>query len=90
MSAPAVPPEHVPGHRATGAGAALTVREVHQALRGAVYPARPRDLAERARGNAARPVLVAALLALPDQPVCGPNQVCAALLGPHVKDHSGP
>ncbi|WP_436778362.1 DUF2795 domain-containing protein [Yinghuangia sp. YIM S09857] len=68
----------------------MTARAIHHALAGARYPARPADLAAHARNRGAAPHLVAALAALPDRPICGPNQVSAAIAGPHAKNHPGP
>lgn len=60
---------------------APSLGEVHGALAGAVYPARPADLAALAFRNHADVRIVRAIAQLPDRPVVGPNQVCGTLLG---------
>lgn len=60
------------------------------ALHGAVYPARPRQLAVHARAKRAPEAVVQALAALPDHPIVGPNQVCMILFGRYAQTEAGP
>ncbi|MGA4545320.1 DUF2795 domain-containing protein [Uniformispora flossi] len=60
----------------------LTAADLHDALIGAVYPARPAELAALAVRNHAAPRLAEALAALPDRPIVGPNQLRVTILGP--------
>ncbi|WP_331772595.1 DUF2795 domain-containing protein (plasmid) [Embleya sp. NBC_00888] len=67
-----------------------TPMEIHCALRGATYPARPGGLIAYARANHAPPSVLRVLATLPDHPIVGPNQVCMALFGRHRETQPGP
>ncbi|MYV99297.1 DUF2795 domain-containing protein [Streptomyces sp. SID3343] len=54
---------------------------LHCALRGARYPALPRDLAGVAEHNRASRSVLQLIRALPVRPYEGPNQVCMAVHG---------
>lgn len=78
---PASPADPIAGFAPPGSEA-VSVADLDVALAGAVYPARPADLAALAVRNHAAPRLAEALAALPDHPIVGPNQVRVTILGP--------
>lgn len=71
-------------------GSGLAPADLHIALTGAVYPARPSELLAHARGNDAHELLLAALALLPDSPIVGPDQVCMAVFGRHAQTEGSP
>lgn len=71
-------------------GRGLNPTDLHIALAGISYPARPSELADYARQRNADEQLVARLAALPDMPIVGPNQVCMAVFGRHAQIQGNP
>ncbi|MGW0662911.1 DUF2795 domain-containing protein [Streptodolium elevatio] len=63
---------------------------LRHALHGAMYPARPSQLAAHARARHASEAVVRALAALPDRPIVGPDQVCMTLIGRFAQNECGP
>ncbi|MEU8137899.1 DUF2795 domain-containing protein [Streptodolium elevatio] len=68
----------------------VDLSELRRVLHGAAFPARPAQLAAHAQARRAGDAVVRALAALPDHPIVGPNQVCAALGHHHGPVQTGP